>query len=457
MNNKRIIINFSNNQNDDKNSKQKKDFSIHKINIYKEKKSLELSNQEIDISIKRLKQKTIDISKNKKMNSFGTLPLTINTSNINIKSNLDINKNIPSNNNINNDIISINENKTKSKQLYINITTEPNKKKIDISSLLNKNNITNIIPYKKTIFNKIDSQNSIKKLSIDYYNAFQCLFCEKIFKDNEISKLIKCKHKFCNECGEQFYYDLISDGYSNQKFKCPLIKCQKEISYNIIELLLSSKNFDTFRTHQNKQDQQDKQDNEITNRNFIYNEKENNKDNNNSIYNYPLKKRNNKICDKQNILDIKHSNSYNLFHLQSKKNFILCPKCGKNSLYRKANKYFLKCLNCKNKVCKFCSKILTEDHFEIENVQRCKVYFRINKYKKKNILNRFFKQIFLNIAGYLFLMTFFIIKMKNIYKNQKDYSSIKIILLFLLYFILLIDLLPIALLIIPYYPIITCI
>jgi hypothetical protein len=467
MNKKRIIINFSSIQDEDKNNIDKKIIVLPKLNFNNEQNTRDISKTEIDSSLKKCKQKkessykkkeiknlkALDISKNIKLASIATLPNTINSSNKNIKY---FHKNSYLNNIFNIENNSNNETKTEkgSKHLYINIATEPNKKKIDINSLLVNKNISNIHPYKQSKFKKRESSKNSKNLSIDYYNAFQCIFCEQFFKGNEISKLIKCSHKFCEKCGEQFYFDLINNGYTHHKFKCPYFKCQKEISYNIIELLLSTKNFDTLKINQFKQD---KTDNEITNRNFIYREKENTNDiEYNNYCKYSIKKRNDKISDNKYILDINNLNSDYIFYLQIKKIFILCPKCGQNTLYRKASNYFLKCLNCKNKFCKFCIRLLTDNHFDTDNLQRCKVYFRITNYSKKTFSKKFFKQIFLMIAGFLFLMSYFIIKMKGIYKHKKEYSNIIKIIIYLFYFILCIILFPILIIIMPYYPIISC-
>ena len=50
----------------------------------------------------------------------------------------------------------------------------------------------------------------------------------------------------------KIFYDLINNGYNVQKFKCLFIKCKKEIPYSVVELLFSSKNFDTLKINQMK-------------------------------------------------------------------------------------------------------------------------------------------------------------------------------------------------------------
>ena len=304
-------------------------------------------------------------------------------------------------------------------------------------------------PYKKLEHKKRDS----KSLSIEYYKAFRCIFCEKFFQENELSQSIKCEHKFCNKCGEIFFYDLINNSINNnQSFICPLFKCKKEIPYNAIELLLASNNIDTLRNNQNKQDSSESQ---IT-KNNILKEKENKCDDN--ISNYSIKKITNNIYDTRCIIDItKNVDKDYIFGLGSKKKFILCPSCNQIALYTKASKYFLKCLYCSSKFCKFCVKPLVDYHFNSDNIDRCKIFFRKKKqFYNNNIIIKFIKQIFLIIAGYLFLMSFFINKIKELHKSKNNISIFKKITKYFLYSIICILIIPIIIIIIPYYPIISC-
>ena len=486
MNEKKSV--FSNIEKNTKNNKIKS-IIINKINIPKEVNSLDISNKEIDSSLKKFKEKKgikkeisnkiLNIkeieelklnnsnsyfSKNKNIENKFLSTCNINSMNKKIKD-LSIIKTNSNNNIINNNIINNNKsinnnNETKtekeSKNLSIILSTEQNKKIINVNSLLLKTNEEKYISNKKIEndinynynYKKRDSRNS-KNISKDYYNAFQCLFCEDIYKGNEISQLILCEHKFCRKCGKNFYYDLIANGYDNRKFKCPFLYCKKEIPQPIIESLLSSKKINQIN--------QDIQDNEFTNRNFINKEKENNKEHEidcKNLGNYTIKKKNENINDNKYVININNLKNDYIFYLQSKRIFILCPKCGKNALYRKASNYYLKCLYCTNKFCKFCIKLLNENHFAKDNLKRCKVYFRAKEKKKKKFYVLFAKQIFLMIAGYLFLMSYFINKMKGIYKNK--YIFIEKIIRYFFFFMLFIIFFPIIILLIPYYPIISC-
>ena len=477
MNDEKRFINFCNFQ---KYSNTIKNVPLHKLSFKKERNSLDISNTEIDSSLKKLTKKKEDSSSKKiymneikelKLNNLNksryskkikiesklTLPGTINLSNRksnlqNMKKNSWLRqKNISC---IYSDKNSDTKSDKESKKSCIILSTEPNKSNININSFLFKKNKIKNIPCKRLSYTKRDSSKNSRNLSIDYYNAFQCMFCEKIFKESEISKAILCPHKFCKRCGENFFYNLISDGYGSQRFKCPFIKCKKEIPNSVIESLLSSKNFDTLRINQMKQD---KQDNETTYRNFINIEKESNKENiYNNSGNNSVKVRNDKIYNDKYIININNFKSEKFFYLQSTRIFLLCPKCGESTLYRNASKYFLKCLNCKNKFCKFCVKSLSDNHFDSDNIFRCKVHFRKDKFIKRKFYTLFIQQLFLTVAGYLFLMSYFINKMKILYRHKYKYLIIENIMIFFLYVILCFLFFPIVILLIPYYPIISC-
>ena len=480
------IINFPKVNNEYKKKNVNEHLTVNKLKIKSEQNTKDVSNSEIDLTLKKInhriseknKQKIYenenkefkiinydeDVTKNLKMMCTITLPGTINSSKRRViyfpedKKNSWLKKTIL-NINVKKDKINSDDNskntksEKESKQLFINISTEPNKKKLNINSLLNNNKkITNLkskIPLKKLELKKRDSRNS-KILSMDYYNAFQCIFCEQIFKETEISKLIICEHKFCNKCGEKFF-DCQNKTNQTNYFKCPFTKCQAEIPNNVIEFLFSAKN-ETYRESTIKQD------NENTYRSLMNKDKEIKAKKDDNIK--TVKKNNDiNVVNKKYLLEINNAKNNYLFYIQSNKNFILCPSCNQNTLYRNANKYFLKCLYCEKKYCKSCMKLLVENHFDPENTERCKVYYRNQKKKTQNAINfgfKFIRQIVLTIFGYLFLMCFFINKIKEFHKKENHYSNFGKFMIYLLYVILFILFLPLFIIIIPFYPAISC-
>jgi hypothetical protein len=479
------IIHFSKVNNEYKKKNANEHLTINPLKIKSEQNTKDVSNSEIDSTFKKIRQRIggknkqkiyenenkelkiknydDDITKNLKMMCAATLPGTINSSKRRVIyfpqdkknswfKNTIININVKKDNDNSNDSKNAKSEKC-SKQLFINISTEPNKKKFDINSLLyNNKKITNLkssIPFKKFEFKKRDSRNS-KILSMDYYNAFQCIFCEQIFKETEISKLIICEHKFCNKCGEKFYDYQIKINHTNY-FKCPLTKCKAEIPDNVIEFLFSSKN-ETYRESSIKQDD------ENTFRKLMNKDKEIKPKDDDDI-NIDKIDNDVNVVNKKYLLEVNKSKNNFLFYIQSHKNFALCPSCNQNTLYRNANKYFLKCLSCEKKYCKSCMKLLVENHFDQENAERCKVYFRNQKKKSQNVINfgfKFIRQIVLTIFGYLFIMSFFINKIKEFHKKENYYSNCGKFMIYLLYVILFILFLPLNIIIIPFYPVICC-
>lgn len=478
------IINFSKVNNEYKKKNVNEHLTSNKLKIKSEQITKDVSNSEIDSTLKKIRQRISeknkqkiyenvnkelkiknydeDLTKNLKMMCTATLPGTMNSSKKRVIylpedkknswfKNTIININVKKDNDISNDSKNAKSEK-ESKQLFINLSTEPNKKKFDINSLLINNkkipNLKRKISFKKLEFMKRDSKNS-KILSMDYYNAFQCIFCEQIFKETEISKLIICEHKFCNRCGEKFYEYQIKIKHTNY-FKCPFTKCLAVIPDNVIEFLFSSKN-ETYRESTMKQD-------ENTYRNLMNKDKEIKPKNDDNIK--TVKKNNDvNVVNKKYLLEVNNSKNNYLFYIQSHKNFILCPSCNQNTLYRNANKYFLKCLSCEKKYCKSCMKLLVENHFDPENAGRCKVYYRNQKKKTQNVINfgfKFIRQIVLTIFGYIFLMCFFINKIKEFHKKENHYSNFGKFMIYLLYVILFILFLPVNIIIIPFYPVISC-
>jgi len=478
------IINFSKVNNEYRKKNVNEHLTLNKLKIKSEQNTKDVSNSEIDSTLKKIRQRISeknkqkiyeninkelkiknydeDLTKNLKMMCTATLPGTMNSSKKRVIylpedkknswfKNTIININVKKDKDINNDSKNAKSEK-ESKQLFINLSTEPNKRKFDINSLLINNkkipNLKRKISFKKLEFKKRDSKNS-KILSMDYYNAFQCIFCEQIFKETEISKLIICEHKFCNKCGEKFYEYQIKIKHINY-FKCPFTKCQAKIPDNVIEFLFSSKN-ETYRESTMKQD-------ENTYRNLMNKDKEIKPKNDDNIK--TVKKNNDvNVVNKKYLLEVNNSKNNFLFYIQSHKNFILCPSCNQNTLYRNANKYFLKCLSCEKKYCKSCMKLLVENHFDPENAGRCKVYYRNQKKKTQNVINfgfKFIRQIVLTIFGYLFLMCFFINKIKEFHKKENHYSNFGKFMIYLLYVILFILFLPLNIIIIPFYPVISC-
>ena len=105
--------------------------------------------------------------------------------------------------------------------------------------------------------------------------------------------------------------------------------------------------------------------------------------------------------------------------------------------------------------CKYCREEYNNSHFDLSCKEHCKVFYRI---KDKSINNKklidivlFFKLCFLFVCAFLFIMTFFINKLKNSLKIKNNCKKITYLLIFI---ILSLVFTPLSILLIPYFPII---
>ena len=284
---------------------------------------------------------------------------------------------------------------------------------------------------------------------------FQCYICENSYVYDFISLQIKCDHLFCHRCGKLFYEEKIEQG-EFENFKCGITYCKFIIPDFIIETLISKthleiitkKKENCFSLLLTKQNSSLNSENLVLNRIVDFNSNlktffEKNKFQN--VINYSLK----------NVCDI--GSNENFFQYSKNKNQI-CPFCKEMQLYGKNTRAFVKCLNCLKKFCKYCFKQFDKNHLENDNKNRCRVYYRRKIDKNKNQISFSFKyiQIMLMLfGGYLVIATFFIVKMKKTFVDNK--FSLYVFLKILYYFLLSIIFTPLSILIIPYLSILTCI
>lgn len=285
----------------------------------------------------------------------------------------------------------------------------------------------------KNLNNSIDTNREIESNNIIIkrnQQQIQCLFCEKLCKDENYIKHFKCNHYFCKECGNIFYKNLIEQGQKNN-FKCPVFSCINVHSEKFIKYLICLKFNDN-----NKTNSYSKKHNSITilenKDNFILNKAYSN---NNMI---------------NNIVDINN----NLAFYKYVRQFLFeCPLCKDISLYGKIKGPYFKCLKCLKCYCKYCREEFNYSHFDLSYKGYCKVFYRIkrNKTTKNYFIIYFLKYILLYIAVFLFMSSFFINKIKNSFKIKNIFERIFFAFLFI---ILIIIFIPLSLLIIPYFPII---
>ena len=278
-------------------------------------------------------------------------------------------------------------------------------------------------------------EDNNKNINVENQNQKyeECFFCEKLFTDTEFFENFKCQHFFCRECGQEFYRNLINQGQI-KNYKCPIFSCKANFSKQFIKSLTAVKFYELKKVD--------------------YKKNKNNKST--SIRrNISLKVLDSKSLFiqneeflKENVIDINNTNN---FHKYIKKFAYECPLCKEFSLYGKIKGSYFICLNCLKKICKYCRKEYNISHFDKSNINYCKVYYRIQKQNKENYCLFILKYVFLTISAFLFIMTYFIGKLKYSYRIK---SITKRILFIILFSVLSIIFTPLSLLLIPYFPII---
>jgi hypothetical protein len=138
--------------------------------------------------------------------------------------------------------------------------------------------------------------------------------------------------------------------------------------------------------------------------------KENNRDSSfdNNIKKYSVR----------HVFDIKKN--INLQYFKKAKE-LFCPRCISPCLYSKTNNYFIKCLNCDYKVCKYCLKEYTNHHLDAKSVGYCKVYFRRDEDEfyigKKNFFHLFFLQLVFVLGMFILTCSGTYLVFYNIFKK----------------------------------------
>ena len=300
-----------------------------------------------------------------------------------------------------------------------------------------RSSIMSLIPQKeeKVQFENLKSDSSEIPFRI-------CFICDQFFLKDKINYATDCEHSFCRRCGKGFYEEKIEQG--DVTFKCPVYKCEKKVSLDIIINLVSEKHFKSIESKEEKMN--------ITK----------------GVNNF-IKMDSVKYYTQKHVLDINTNETYFIYN-KAKENF--CIKCSEAALYGKSGKYIVKCLNCYHTICKFCMKSFTADHFEISSFNYCKVYFRrrLRKgyVKEKQFCKNFLFLFLIYIVSYL-LICLSIYKIIYVFfskalglglglglRNKKNKSVLKNILYYILLTITYIIITPLFLLCIPYFsPLIT--
>ena len=345
--------------------------------------------------------------------------------------------------------------KDKDNKLTINNCIAIKNSDENITSLHDKKNTNTINEFNS--FYSMNRNGDNKMISINSYkyrnireNYAKCLFCDLISDNEEYNSYFSCEHYFCKKCGKIFYEDIIESMIKNNNFHflhCPVVYCSNTIPLPLTKLIISEKNYNELINNIDKnksidnitKDKKDKKDIFIMKTDMFEN---------NEIFKNKIDSEYYKYLQK-NVIDL---NSYKKYIYFIQKSFIRCPFCKEYSLYGKIEGNFDKCLRCMKKYCKYCHKEFDNYHLDITKVNHCKVFYRTYKeYIQQKVYYKLLFNYLYVIGGYLFVLTFFIIKIKRVLRIRNTFK--KIILTFF-FFVLFLIFLPICIIIFPYFPLI---
>ena len=299
----------------------------------------------------------------------------------------------------------------------------------------------------------IEEKNGI--VTFDDNRKMFCFICEKSYKKDKIF-VPKCKvHHMCRKCIKNFYEEKLENNVF--LLSCPFAKCNEEIDLNILKNIISKTHYEMLINKQKK----NKEKPNISN-NFGENGKELYLKDSKLLFNSKIKNENLKLYSQNHVIDI---NSNEKLFLYNKNKDIYCQKCLKPTLFTKIDGYFIKCLNCQNRLCKYCLKEFKDIHMDIMNENHCKVYYR--KDDEYNLNNntqilRYLLQLFYVFSMYYLLFAGIFYNALEILKKAIKFSYSKFrnkcllyIIFFFLYFFSFFALLicsPFIVIIHPFFP-----
>ena len=326
-----------------------------------------------------------------------------------------------------------------------------------IANELDINSNNNLVNKKTTLFtkNSIINNNLENETRKELYNSkysrnknyiptqfinpsFRaCTICENTCSLIKIFVAECGVHFLCKRCAKNYFEEQIENGETN--LHCPFLFCKANFDKNLLKSLVSEEHYHLLEENENE--------------NKIIKAKIKSNINDENIKTYL----------KNNVLDINNNKILYNYH---KSKDIFCSKCNKDALFSKASSYFLKCLNCGYRECKYCFKEYTLGHMDRNKRDHCKVFLRRDE--GSNPINKFhFLLIQLLLVFVMFFMIFIsiflnLIKMfkkmccisnKYISNNCCLYSFKMIFIIFFTIIILLI-LFPFIIIWYPFFPLI---
>ena len=296
-------------------------------------------------------------------------------------------------NNIDNKIIIENEEYNDEKLIENENNQNVSEQKKFIPNFQKNSNIINIIDKKENIqkqnniniFNKINKNKEDESNLLDLFRIKtprtipqeHCFICNRLLF---ITKLFtpSCNlHHLCRKCAKNYYEGEFED--NNTSLKCPQVKCEGKINYEILKNIISEGHRKIYERNNNNNDinhnndDEDKIDKNIEMKDKLIPGNKDTTRNKFLYFDFKDKSENLKLYSQKHVIDI---NSNENFFMYNKSKDIYCPSCYMPSLFTKTNTHFIKCLNCSYKICKYCLKEYNDKHLDIKLEEHCKVYYR---------------------------------------------------------------------------------
>ena len=448
-------------------AKSKKSVMILEKGNYKVQYDIDqnINKEKIDKTVKDIEKKVLTISNklnnaNKITNIENTEVLKLKTNNEsfnnekgkNLHNKNNDNKNQESDKALMNSESSNNDNKEQRTEIVNNIINENIKSNNEESENENEDEKKNQYNYYDNDNNSYEHKNVGKFLI--FHNSFNeslidetyisCYICDRTYPFDKLYSADCEKHFICRRCCKNYYEERIEQGDRN--LKCSVYTCNASFNHNLKKLLsvLSPNHI-----------------------NLLFNNKTINNENQLIEPSLTLQKKYNiahqssetmKSYMKKHVIDI---NSNQNFYMYNKAKVQFCPKCSEQTLFSKTGTYFVKCLNCFHRICKYCMKEYNELHMDISKDNYCKIYYRrdAEEFKKKNFIYNFLIELFLIIGAFIFLFTgafnYFKNCLKTIFcvKKHENYGCLKTIIINFITLILFFMSFPILLISLPYFPI----
>ena len=334
-------------------------------------------------------------------------------------------------NNINFNIINLNNNEDQDRDDE-DKKMQTNKNDLDEQQTINNNNDNNNDNNKIFIKSLVIKQNNNKR------THQICEICDFTYVIDKFF-LPECKqHYICKKCTKNYYEEKIEEGIKD--LFCPFLKCGANINIKELQKFVSSEHYNRLCLMRQKS-----KNNSDENRSSFYFTKIKTDINKNNIQSYT----------KRHVIDINTNKAF--FNYNSIREGF-CPQCYEESLFSKTNTRFYKCLNCEMRICKMCFKPFTVNHLEINNLEHCKVFYRIEEnqnFRKKQTLLNILLQIFFIFASFFICFGGSFYFFRDIFFclfNIKNRDIVKLIFAYFFILIFFIISVPFIFLLYPYFP-----